>query len=210
MLPSFPHSCSLAIALLTLSRAALAQGGAREGTIGGRVLDDAGQPVRHARVVARDVRTGAERAATALTRQVVTATRSAVSIAAVPGAVTVVSRERIEEQARAAPRLGPMLVQLVPGLGAATENLSNFGQNSRGRAVLVLIGGVPQSTSRNVSRDFVNIDPAMVERVEVVRGATSVYGKHTGAVIDAQGARVAPRIHGGRVDVNGPFVERRS
>jgi iron complex outermembrane receptor protein len=124
-------------------------------------------------------------AATALTRQVVTATRSAVSIAAVPGAVTVVTRDQIEAQTRAAPRLGPMLAQLVPGLGAATENLSNFGQNIRGRAILVLIDGVPQSTSRNVSRDFINIDPAMVERVEVVRGATSVYGNGaTGGVIN--------------------------
>ena len=104
-------------------------------------------------------------APTALTAQVITATRSPISIAAVPGAVTVVTREQIEAQTKAVPRLGPMLAQLVPGLPAATENLSNFGQNIRGRAILVLIDGVPQSTSRNVSRDFVNIDPAMVERV---------------------------------------------
>ena len=124
-------------------------------------------------------------AATALTQQVVTATRSPVSIAAVPGAVTVVTQEQIEAQAKAVPRLGPMLAQLVPGLPAATENLSNFGQNIRGRAILVLVDGVPQSTSRNVSRDFINIDPAMVERVEVVRGATSVYGNGaTGGVIN--------------------------
>lgn len=126
-----------------------------------------------------------EPVATALTRQVVTATRSPVSIAAVPGAVTVVGREQIETQTRTTPRLGPVLAQTVPGLGAATENLSNFGQNIRGRAILVLIDGVPQSTSRNVSRDFINIDPAMVERVEVVRGATSVYGNGaTGGVIN--------------------------
>lgn len=126
-----------------------------------------------------------EPAATALTRQVVTATRSAVSIAAVPGAVTVVTREQIDDQTKTSPRLGPMLAQVVPGLGAATENVSNFGQNIRGRAILVMIDGVPQSTSRNVSRDFINIDPAMVERVEVVRGATSVYGNGaTGGVIN--------------------------
>ncbi|HEY9516447.1 MAG TPA: TonB-dependent receptor, partial [Gemmatimonadaceae bacterium] len=123
--------------------------------------------------------------ATSLTQQVVTATRSAVSIAAVPGAVTVITRDQIEEQTRAAPRLGALFAQLVPGLGAATENLSNFGQNIRGRELLVLIDGVPQSTSRNVSRDFINIDPAMIERVEVVRGATSIYGNGaTGGVIN--------------------------
>ena len=123
--------------------------------------------------------------ATSLTQQVTTATRSQVSMAAVPGAVTVVTREQIDEQTKTTPRLGPILAQLVPGLGAATENLSNYGQNIRGRDLLVLIDGVPQSTSRNVSRDFVNIDPAMIERVEVVRGATSVYGNGaTGGVVN--------------------------
>lgn len=122
---------------------------------------------------------------TSLTRQVVSATRSPVSIAAVPGAVTVIGREEIEQQTRIAPRLGPLLAQVVPGLGATTENLSNFGQNIRGRAILVLVDGVPQSTSRNVSRDFINLDPAMIERVEVVRGATSVFGNGaTGGVIN--------------------------
>ncbi|HET7553303.1 MAG TPA: TonB-dependent receptor [Gemmatimonadaceae bacterium] len=123
--------------------------------------------------------------ATSLTRQVVTATRSPVSMAAVPGAVTVVTQQQIEEQTKTNPQLGPLLAQLVPGLGAATENLSNYGQNIRGRDLLLLIDGVPQSTSRNVSRDFINIDPAMIERVEVVRGATSIYGNGaTGGVIN--------------------------
>lgn len=240
---AFTTSMSIARGLL-LGLAVLLPAGLRAqaaepaGAIRGRVTDGAGVPVRHAQVVARDERSGAERgtgvdadgryvvralaagsytvrvralgyepaaergrvlaageeltvdvrlvaAATALTRQVVSATRSPVSIAAVPGAVTVVGREEIEQQTRTTPRLGPVLAQAVPGLGAATENLSNFGQNIRGRAILVLVDGVPQSTSRNVSRDFINIDPAMVERVEVVRGATSVYGNGaTGGVIN--------------------------
>ena len=134
-----------------------------------------------------------EEAATSLTETVVTATRTATSIAAIPGAVTVVTRDEIEAQTKAVPRLGPMLAQTVPGLGAATENLSNFGQNIRGRAILVLIDGVPQSTSRNVSRDFINIDPAMVERIEVVRGATSIYGNGaTGGVINVITRRAMP------------------
>lgn len=236
-LPSITRALLVGVALL-LPPGVGAQAAAPGGTIRGRVVDQTGVPVRHAEVVARDERTGAERgtgvdtdggwrlhplaagsyvvrvralgfepatvrgravaaggevvvdvrlvpAATALTRQVVSATRSPVSIAAVPGAVTVVGREEIEQQARTTPRLGPVLAQAVPGLGAATENLSNFGQNIRGRAILVLVDGVPQSTSRNVSRDFINIDPAMVERVEVVRGATSVYGNGaTGGVIN--------------------------
>lgn len=134
-------------------------------------------------VLAVDVRLSA--AAAALAQQVVTAARSPVSVAAVPGAVTVVTREQLAAQTQVAPRLGPALAQLVPGLGATTETVSNFGQNIRGRTVLVLIDGVPQSTSRNVSRDLVNIDPAAVERVEVIRGATALYGDGaTGGVIN--------------------------
>jgi iron complex outermembrane receptor protein len=117
--------------------------------------------------------------------EVVGVTRSSIPVAAVPGAITVVKREQIEEQADISPRLGAILSQLVPGLAAGTETVSNYGQNLRGRTVLVLIDGVPQSTSRNVTRDFVNIDPAMVERVEVIRGATSIYGDGaTGGVIN--------------------------
>ena len=239
---SIPSSLStvtpVAGLLVLAARLATAQAAAPEALIRGEVTDQAGTPVPHAQVLARNERTGVERgasvdaqgryvlrplasgtytlrvraigfapavehgralaaegaltvnfrlvtAATVLTQQVVTATRSPVSIAAVPGAVTVIGREELEQQAKTTPRLGPVLAQAVPGLGAATENLSNFGQNIRGRAILVLIDGVPQSTSRNVSRDFINIDPAMVERVEVVRGATSVYGNGaTGGVIN--------------------------
>lgn len=63
MLLSVPRIRSLTIALLSFGRAALAQSGAPEGAFRGRVLDDAGKPVPHARVVARDVGTGRERAA---------------------------------------------------------------------------------------------------------------------------------------------------
>jgi iron complex outermembrane receptor protein len=235
---AFPARAIWGALALTVAAARVGAAQTPAGAVRGRVVDEAGAPVRHAQVVAREDRTGAERgaavdadgryalrplaagtytlrvravgyqpvtrplgavaagelrdlevrlsaAATALTQQVVTATRSPVSIAAVPGAVTVVTRGQLEAQTKTAPRLGPALAQLVPGLGAATENLSNFGQNIRGRAILVLVDGVPQSTSRNVSRDFVNVDPAMVERVEVVRGATSVYGNGaTGGVIN--------------------------
>jgi iron complex outermembrane receptor protein len=126
-----------------------------------------------------------ERAPAVMDAVVTTATRSASALTEVPGAVTVVTREQVAEQARLTPRLGPMLAQLVPGLGVGTESMSNYGQSLRGRDVLVLIDGVPQSTSRSVSRDFVTLDPAMVERVEVVRGASAMYGDGaTGGVVN--------------------------
>ena len=42
--------------------------------------------------------------------------------------------------------------------------------------MLVLIGGVQQSTPlRNGGRDLRIIDPSAIERIEVIKGATSIY-----------------------------------
>jgi iron complex outermembrane receptor protein len=47
----------------------------------------------------------------------------------------------------------------------------------RGRQVLVLIDGIPQSTPlRNGARDLRVIDPSAIERVEVIKGASAIYG----------------------------------
>ncbi|WP_042723354.1 type I restriction endonuclease, partial [Flavobacterium sp. B17] len=41
----------------------------------------------------------------------------------------------------------------------------------RGRQVLVLIDGIPQSTPlRNGARDIRSIDPSVIERIEVING----------------------------------------
>jgi iron complex outermembrane receptor protein len=126
-----------------------------------------------------------ETAPVALSGMVVSATRSSTPVVAVAGAVSVVGREQIEEQARLTQNLGDLLAQVVPGLGAGMQTNSIYGQSLRGRGVAVLIDGVPQSTTRNVSRDLSTIDPAVIERVEVLRGATSVYGDGaTGGVIN--------------------------
>lgn len=117
--------------------------------------------------------------------EVVSATRSSTPIAAIPGAVTVIGREEIQREMTVARGLGEILGKQVPGLAIGTQSMSNFGQSLRGRNVVVLIDGVPQSTLRNVSRDFATLDPAMIERVEVLRGATALYGDGaTGGVIN--------------------------
>ena len=121
----------------------------------------------------------------ALEEVVVSATRSSMPIAAIPAAITVVDRKAVQDGASTSNGIGELLGKAVPGLAAGTQSMSNFGQSLRGRSVVVLIDGVPQSTLRNVSRDFATIDPAMVERVEVVRGATAIYGDGaTGGVIN--------------------------
>lgn len=126
-----------------------------------------------------------EAAPVALSGIVVSATRSYTPVSAVPGAVSIITREQVEEQAVINQNLGDLLAQVVPGLGAGMQAPGLHGQSLRGRNVAVLIDGVPQSTTRNVMRDLTTIDPAMIERVEVLRGATSIYGDGaTGGVIN--------------------------
>lgn len=109
---------------------------------------------------------------------VVTASRRPEAIATVPGSVTVITREQLTDQGQVSHRnLGDALGKLVPGLGLGSEGTSTFGQTLRGRNVLVMIDGVPQSSLRNVQHDLRGIDLSAVERVEVVRGTTAIYGE---------------------------------
>lgn len=116
---------------------------------------------------------------------VVTATRSERSLAVIPQAITMITSEQIEEQRYVSRGLVDILAQLVPGVAPSTQSLSTFGQGIRGRNVLVLIDGVPQGTSRQSFRELMAIDPYAVERIEVVRGATAIYGDGaTGGIIN--------------------------
>lgn len=109
---------------------------------------------------------------------IVTATRRPESIATVPGSVTVVSGEVLRDEfASSGNNLGDALGKVVPGLALGNHSTSTYGQTMRGRNVLVMIDGVPQSASRNVTHDLHAISPDVVERVEVIRGTTAIYGE---------------------------------
>lgn len=118
-------------------------------------------------------------------RIVVTATRSEAEESDVTRSLTVITREQIEQQSAVTRNLGDILGQLVPGLAPGNQSLSEFGQSLRGRNPLVLIDGVPQSTNRNAFRNIRIIDPSVVERIEVLRGPTALYGDGaTGGIIN--------------------------
>lgn len=115
---------------------------------------------------------------------VVTAGRKVESINEVPSSVTILQAKQIKEQLSINPNMTSILGNTVPGLGTYTNKATNAGQTLRGRAVLVLIDGIPQSTPlMNGSRDMRTIDPAVIERVEVIKGATSIYGNGSGGGI---------------------------
>jgi iron complex outermembrane receptor protein len=108
---------------------------------------------------------------------VVSATRSEEALRTIPASVTVLGPAEIETQQTITSDLGAILAQAVPGLAPSSGTLSNYGQTLRGRDISVLIDGVPQNTPlRNASRWLRTIDPTAIERVEVVRGASALYG----------------------------------
>ncbi|MEX2575402.1 MAG: TonB-dependent receptor [Halofilum sp. (in: g-proteobacteria)] len=108
---------------------------------------------------------------------VVSTTRTETSASELTRSVTVVSGAEVREQTQHDRNLSSVLAKKVPGLSPSTEAVSNYGQSLRGRNFLVLIDGVPQSTPlRDGARDLNTIDPAVIERIEVVRGGTAIYG----------------------------------
>lgn len=115
-------------------------------------------------------------AAVQLANSVVTATRSQASIASIPGSVQVIDAAQIRQQSGAGRKVADILGTLVPGLAPATGGMSNFSQSLRGRNMLVLIDGVSQNASRDNFRQLNSIAPASIERIEVVSGASSLYG----------------------------------
>ena len=116
---------------------------------------------------------------------VVTATRSAQSIADIAGTVYSINQAQIEQQANAGKSTADILGLLVPSLTPSSGTTSNYGMSMRGRVVQYMIDGVPQTGYRDGSRQLNSISPSMIERIEVVSGASSIYGSGaTGGIIN--------------------------
>ncbi|ENV37040.1 hypothetical protein F959_01848 [Acinetobacter venetianus RAG-1 = CIP 110063] len=116
---------------------------------------------------------------------VVTATRSAQSIAEIAGTVYSIGQEDIAKQAAAGKSTADILGLLVPSLTPNSGTTSNYGMTMRGRTVQYMIDGVPQTGSRDSSRQLNSISPNSIERIEVVSGASSIYGSGaTGGIIN--------------------------
>ncbi|WP_153786863.1 TonB-dependent receptor [Pseudomonas sp. EMN2] len=117
--------------------------------------------------------------------EVSVASRTSTAISEIPGTVWVVDQQQLREQIDSGVSLKEAIGKLVPGLDLAPEGRTNYGQNMRGRDVLVMIDGVSQNSSRGLSRQFDSISPFNVERVEVLSGASAIYGGGaTGGIIN--------------------------
>lgn len=146
----------------------------------------------------------------------VVATQSRVPMAEVASAVTVVEGEVLQEVLATSSNLADALGKVVPGLAPGTGSASIWGQTLRGRGMQVLVDGIPMTTLRNTARDLAAIDPNQVERVEVLRGTSSMYGDGaTGGLVNiitrsasASGKRYETSLRleafpGGRADSGG-------
>ncbi|MDN3451947.1 MULTISPECIES: TonB-dependent receptor [unclassified Psychrobacter] len=111
-----------------------------------------------------------------VTAQARTGTALAQKISEMPAVTQVITENEIQMQATGDRTTGDILAQLVPSLGASSGSTSNYGTTMHGRPVQFLLNGVPLSSSRSLSRELNSIDPAQLERVEVLSGATSIYG----------------------------------
>jgi len=107
---------------------------------------------------------------------VVTATRTEERQEDVARSVTVIDREEIEQQANFTQNLGDILGQLVPGFGPPNLQNRTSGQTLRGRQAQILVDGVPLRTNGAVDIQTRFIAPSAIERIEVVRGPTAVFG----------------------------------
>jgi iron complex outermembrane receptor protein len=121
-----------------------------------------------------------------LSKVVVTATRSAKAVEKIPGAISVISRDDIERQGLVSEDPSQLLAVQVPGYAPSRQKLSNFGEGLRGRNALLLLDGIPQTNPlRFGGREGYFADPMIVERVEVVSGASAIQGMGaTGGIIN--------------------------
>ena len=116
-------------------------------------------------------------ASTMLNEFVITSRRGDERKENLTSSITLVSPQTVNELQTISSNPADILAMSVPGLSVSSGSTSNWGQTLRGRQILVLIDGVPQSTPlRNGSMDVRVIDPYAIERIEVIKGATSIYG----------------------------------
>ncbi len=107
----------------------------------------------------------------------VTAARADRPVSDVPQTVRVIESAELQQQLQLTNNAAAVLAKLIPGYTLPTQGVSSASETFRGRDLLVMIDGVPMNTPlRNVSRILSMIDLNSVERIEVVAGASSLYG----------------------------------
>ncbi|WP_088159101.1 TonB-dependent siderophore receptor [Achromobacter xylosoxidans] len=114
----------------------------------------------------------------------VSASRTSSNLVSPVQQTIVLERDALQELRTGSDSLATVLSKTVPGMADSSRTMTDYGQTLRGRGVLVLVDGIPLNTNRDSSRNLANINPATIERVEVLRGSSSIYGAGaTGGIV---------------------------
>lgn len=122
----------------------------------------------------------------ALGEIVIEALRTGATESAIPGTVQVIEANQIEALAQSGKTLPAILSDLVPGLAPSNGTIGGANQTLRGRTTQILIDGIARTSElRGFDRELSMIDPASIERIEIVKGSTARYGNGaTGGIIN--------------------------
>lgn len=108
---------------------------------------------------------------------VISAGRTIEKLSEVPASITVVGAKKLQNLSLNTSNISDILEYAVPGLAPSTGTFSSWGQTLRGRRLLVMVDGIPQSTPlRNGQVDIKSVQPGDISRIEVLKGAAAIYG----------------------------------
>lgn len=109
---------------------------------------------------------------------VVRGSRLSDAVATYPGSVTVIGEADIQRQLAVTRDIAKILSTEVPGIAPGNETAANVDQSLRGRPLRIFIDGIPVSNPlRDGGRDVRLIAPSALAGIEVIRGASALYGQ---------------------------------
>ena len=108
---------------------------------------------------------------------IITGTRVPKAVDKVPGAITIITAAEVQRSLAITEDNTAVLAKTVPGYSESNQTLNTLGETLRGRTSLYLFDGIPQSTPlRDGSRNATFTDMSVVERIEVIGGASAAEG----------------------------------
>ncbi|MBS0421658.1 MAG: TonB-dependent receptor [Proteobacteria bacterium] len=113
---------------------------------------------------------------------IVQGSRLPAELQSMPQSVDIVKAEDIQTQLSMTSDMESVLANLIPGLSRSSNSTISTYLSLRGRKPVTLVDGIPvTSTLNDVAREVRLIDPENVQRIEVVRGSSALYGQSAGA-----------------------------
>lgn len=112
--------------------------------------------------------------------------RTGATESSIPGAVQVIENDELADRLQSGEPLERVLSTMVPGLAPSNGTIGGASQTLRGRSPQILINGTPRTSElRGFSRELSMIDPASIERIEIIKGSTARFGNGaTGGIIN--------------------------